>query len=151
MRILILPFLALFLMISCKQAEKPAADPAAENKALEDKLMAIHDEVMPKLTDMQRLAEDLRKIKSAIPENSEGKIVSPAGLDENVERLKLAEQGMWDWMKQYHDQRDSVPADQLKPFLDHQMELLLSVQNGVNTSIANTQEWLKTNGGANAK
>ena len=151
MRILILPFFALILMFSCKPAEKPVADATAENKALEDKLMAIHDEVMPKLTDMQKLNEDLRKIKTAIPENSEGKIVSPEGLDGVMERLKLSEQGMWDWMKQYHDQRDSIPADQLKPFLDHQMELILSVQEGINTSIANAQAWLKTNGTPNAK
>ena len=151
MRILILPFVAVLVIFSCKPADKPATDQAAENKALEDKLMAIHDEVMPKLTDMQNLAEELRKIKSSIPENSEGKIVAPEGLDGVQERLKLAEQGMWDWMKQYHDQRDSVPADQLKPFLDHQMELILSVQTGVNTSIANAQDWLKTNGTSNAK
>ena len=148
MKIIILPILTLFLFFSCKQAEKPAAA-ANDTKALEDQLMAIHDEVMPKLTDMQTLSADLRKIKSAIPENSEGKIVSPDGLDQNIEALRLAEQGMWDWMKQYHDQRDSVPADQLKPFLDHQMELLKSVQNGVNTSITKAQEWLKANGTPN--
>lgn len=138
-------------MISCKSAEKPATDQAAANKALEEKLMAIHDEVMPKLTDMQNLSEELRKVKSAIPENSEGKIVTPEGLDGIIDRLKMAEQGMWDWMKQYHDQRDTIPADQLKPFLDHQMELILSVQTGINTSIAYAQDWLKTNGSANAK
>ena len=150
MKILFLPFLTLFVLFSCKPAEKPA-DTSNDPKALEDQLMAIHDEVMPKLTDMQTLSADLRKIKSAIPENSEGKIVSPDGLDQNIESLRLAEQGMWDWMKQYHDQRDSVPAEQLKPFLDHQMELLKSVETGVNTSIANAQAWLTANNKPNGK
>src|SRR5678815_2875998 len=144
MRILFLPFLMLFVLFSCKPAQKPA-DTTGDPKALEDQLMAVHDEVMPKLTEMQTLSADLRKIKSGIPENSEGKIVSPDGLDQNIEGLRLAEQGMWDWMKQYHDQRDSVPAEQLKPFLDHQMELLKSVETGVNSSIANAQAWLTAN------
>jgi hypothetical protein len=150
MRILFLPFLALLFIISCKPAEKPA-ETTNDTQALEDQLMAVHDEVMPKLTDMQTLSADLRKIKSSIPENSEGKIVSPQGLDQNIEGLRLAEQGMWDWMKQYHDQRDSVPADQLKPFLDHQMELIKSVENGVNSSIANAEEWLKANSKPNGQ
>jgi len=150
MRLLFLPFLMLFVLFSCKPAEKPA-DTTSDPKALEDQLMGVHDEVMPKLTEMQTLSADLRKIKTAIPENSGGKIVSPDGLDQNIEALRLAEQGMWDWMKQYHDQRDSVPADQLKPFLDHQMELLKSVENGVNTSIANAQAWLTANNKPNGK
>lgn len=150
MRILFLPFLTLLVLFSCKPAEKPA-ETSNDTKAVEDQLMALHDEVMPKLTNMQTLSADLRKIKSAIPENSEGKIVSPDGLDQNIEGLRLAEQGMWDWMKQYHDQRDSIPADQLKPFLDHQMELMKSVENGVNTSIANAEAWLKANSQPNGQ
>ncbi len=113
--------------------------------------MAMHDEIMPKLSDMQDLESQLNKIRMAVPENSEGKIVPPDGLNQTMDNLKLAEQGMWDWMKQYHDQRDSIPADQLKPFMEHQMELLKSVQNGVNTSMTKAQEWLKANGGANVQ
>ena len=152
MRILILAFLSVCFLYSCK----PGADKASEKlstdpKVLEDQLMAIHDEVMPKLSDMQNLSAQLRKIREATPENSAGKIVPPDGLDQTADALKLAEQGMWDWMKQYHDQRDSIPADQLLPFLTHQMELLKSVQNGVNTSIGKATEWLKANGSPNAK
>jgi hypothetical protein len=58
---------------------------------------------------------------------------------------------MWDWMKQYHDHQDSVPADQLVPYLTHQMELIKSVENGVNTSITKAKVWLNENGGSNVK
>jgi hypothetical protein len=149
-------FLPVFVVFALLSACKPGGDSgknesSSDPKVLEDQLMSIHDEVMPKLNDMQELSAQLRKIKAQVPENSEGKIVPPDGLDEVMDNLKLAEQGMWDWMKQYHDQRDSIPTDQLKPFLDHQMELLKSVQNGVNTSISKAQEWLKANGGNNGQ
>jgi len=147
MRIFILSLLSISFLWACKPGEVKT-ETSNDPKVLEEQLMAIHDEVMPKLAQMQDLEGELRKIKEAIPENSEGKIISPDGLDPTMEGLKLADQGMWDWMKQYHDQRDSVPADQLLPFLTHQMELIKSVQNGVSTSIAKAQDWLKANGTA---
>jgi hypothetical protein len=151
MRILILPLFSLLFLLSCKPSDSAKTEVSSDPKVLEDQLMAIHDEVMPRLAEMQDLEGQFRAIKQAIPENSEGKIITPDGLDKTMDALKLADQGMWDWMKQYHDQRDSIPADQLVPFLTHQMELLKSVQNGVNTSIGSATEWLKNNGGTNAK
>jgi hypothetical protein len=37
------------------------------------------------MTEIQNLTSQLRKIKAAIPENTEGKVVSPDGLDETME------------------------------------------------------------------
>ena len=150
MRVLLYCCLSLFFLISCK----PAGDSGTktnDTKALEDQLMAMHDEVMPKLTDMQHLSTELRKYKTDVKENQEGKLVYPDGLEQNIDNLKLAEQGMWDWMKLYHDQRDSVPQDQLKPFLVKQIELMNSVKTGVENSISKAQVWLDQNHPANGK
>jgi predicted transglutaminase-like cysteine proteinase len=149
MRIFILAGISALFLFSCKPSK--STETITDPKVLEDSLMAIHDVVMPKLTDIQDLESQLRKIKEAVPENSAGKIVAPDGFDQTSDALKLADQGMWDWMKQYHDQRDSIPADQLLPFLTHQMELLKSVQNQVNTSITKAQDWLKANGGTHVQ
>ena len=150
MRIFILAGFSVLFLFSCKPSDK-ATEASTDPKVLEEQIMTIHDQVMPKLTEIQDLSSQLRKIKAAIPENTEGKVVSPEGLDETMESLKLADQGMWDWMKQYHDKRDSIPADQLLPYLTHQMELIKSVENGVTTSITKAKVWLNANGGSNVK
>jgi hypothetical protein len=147
MRIFVFCTISFLFLWSCKPSGNSSeGNPQVDTKALEDQLMAIHDEVMPRLTDIQHLTGELRKIKSTVRESQEGKMIFPEGLEQNLESLKLAEQGMWDWMKGYHDSRDSIPAEQLKPFLDKQMELIKSVQTGINTSIDNAQKWLAQNG-----
>ena len=75
-----------------------------------------------------------------------GKIESPEGLDATLESLKLADQGMWDWMKNYHDGRDSVPNDQLMPYLENQMGQVQNVKKQIEESIAKAEAWLKEHG-----
>ena len=127
--------LSLILLLSLVYACKPGGgkeatgDGTVDIKAYEDSLLAVHDEVMPKLTEIQNLSNELRKVKTGIKENEQGKLESPAGLDETLESLKLADQGMWDWMKNYYDGCDSVPKDQLMPDLQNQMGQIQNVKN----------------------
>jgi len=150
MRIFILAGISVLFLFSCKPSDK-ATETSTDPKVLEEQVMAIHDEVMPKLSDIQDLSSQLRKIRAEIPENTQGKVVTPEGMDDIMESLKLADQSMWDWMDQYGKQHDSIPADQLIPFLNRQMELVKSVETKVNTSITKAQDWLKENGGTDVK
>jgi hypothetical protein len=150
MRIFILAGISVLFLFSCKPSDK-ATEAGTDPKVLEEQVMAIHDEVMPKLSDIQDLSSQLRKIRAEIPENTQGKVVTPEGMDDIMESLKLADQSMWDWMDQYSKQRDSIPADQLIPFLNRQMELVKTVETNVNTSITNAKVWLNANGGTNVQ
>ena len=144
--------LSLILLISLVYACTPGggkvatADGTVDIKAYEDSLLAIHDEVMPRMKEIQDLSSELRKIKADLKENEMGKIETPAGLDETLESLKLADQGMWDWMKNYHDGRDSVPKDQLMPYLENQMGQVLNVKKQIEDSISKAEAWLKEHG-----
>ena len=140
-------FFLLVLFFACKPGNKEAsADGSIDVKAYEDSLLAVHDVVMPRLTEIQKLSSDLRNVKAGIKENEQGKLEYPAGLDETLESLKLADQGMWDWMKNYHDGRDSVPKDQLMPYLQNQMGQIQSVKKQIEDSIAKAEAWLKQHG-----
>lgn len=121
-------------------------DGTVDIKAYEDSLLAVHDEVMPRMKEIQDLSTELRKIKAGLKENEMGKIESPEGLDATLESLKLADQGMWDWMKNYHDGRDSVPNDQLMPYLENQMGQVQNVKKQIEESIAKAEAWLKEHG-----
>ena len=145
MRVLIAFTFSLLSLFACKSSGDQSKAPANDSKGMEDQLMTMHDEVMPRLNDIQHLSSELRKIKTETKENQEGKLVYPDGLEENLDNLKLSEQGMWDWMKQYHDQRDSIPEDQLKQYLTKQLELMTSVKNGIEKSIDNASKWLEKN------
>jgi hypothetical protein len=62
-----------------------------------EEMMAIHDEVMPKMSQLNRLGRQLREhaeqtenLDAAVSERIEG----------TVRQLELAEEGMWTWMNE---------------------------------------------------
>ncbi len=146
MRVLTTILFASLLFLSCKPstgADTTSTEGTANDiKALEDQVMAVHDEVMPKMADITRLTGDLRAIKSKVSENPDGKIVSPDGLEELMGSLKLAEQGMWDWMKAYSDAKPTIKEDQLKTFYEGQLITINKIKQDMLGSIEKTETWL---------
>ncbi|MBP6680579.1 MAG: hypothetical protein KA166_05270, partial [Saprospiraceae bacterium] len=143
MRVLSSILFASLLLLSCKPStdagNTSSEDSANDLKALEDQVMAIHDEVMPKMADITKLTAELRAIKATIKENPDGKMVSPDGLEELMGSLKLAEQGMWDWMKAYSDTKPTIKEDQLKSFYKSQLETVTKVKQDMLGSIEKAQ------------
>jgi hypothetical protein len=146
MRVLTFFFLFCLVWISCKpggSAEGATGDkPQTEVEALESQVMAIHDEVMPKMSDINHLSGELRKYKAGLKENEVGKLESPDGLDQVIESLKMAEQGMWDWMKSFGDTKATLTDDQLKSFYEKELEKVTRVKSDMLTSIEKAQAWL---------
>jgi len=146
MRVLPFLFIAISILMSCKQAA--TGDSASgesvnpELKALEAQVMAIHDEVMPRMKDINDILIQLREIKGAIKETPEGKLESPDGMEELMGSLKLAEQGMWDWMKSYSDTKATLQEDQLKSFYEKELEKVNKVKTDMLGSIEKAQAWL---------
>jgi hypothetical protein len=149
MRTLFLPILALVLLIACK----PSASGDSVNtdgmtpKQAEDALMVIHDSAMVKLNTINRLSSQLRGIRAEVNVTSDqGADAYPAGLDKVLEDLKLADQGMWDWMKSYSDTKKTLKEDQLMPFFEKEMVKVQAVANAIDSSIINAQTWLTAHG-----
>ena len=146
MRVLSSILFASLLLLSCKpstDAGNASSEGSANDlKALEDQVMAIHDEVKPKMADITKLTAEIREIKATIKENPDGKIVSPDGLEEMMGSLKLAEQGMWDWMKAYSDTKPTIKEDQMKSFYESQLETINKIKQDMLGSIEKAQTWL---------
>ena len=147
MKQLFLLCLGFMMILSCKQkaAEEPAATESAPNADLqhyEDEVMKIHDEVMPKMSDIQRLSSQLREIKANAGENAEGTPVMIEGLDDALTSLREAEQGMMDWMKNYSDTKSKVTGDLMKTFLERELEKITQVKINMLNSIDQANAWL---------
>jgi hypothetical protein len=146
MRVLTFFIFCCFSALSCKPASTAetttAETPDSETKILEDKVMAIHDELMAKMTDITKIEAQLRAIKATVKETPEGKMESPDGLEQVMGSLKLAEQGMWDWMKSYSDTKPTVTPDQLKSFYEKQLETINKIKEDMLSSIEKGQAWI---------
>lgn len=97
MRILLSVGLIFILSVSCDNTQKKEVD---QVKQIWDEMMVIHDEVMPKTSEIVRLQKQLKE-----QENTEA----------IVQQLADAEESMWTWMnglKQYDkiEQMDKAEA-----------------------------------------
>ena len=126
------------LILGCKQ--KP--DENTTVSVTEDEVMKIHDEVMPRITDINRLSSQLRDIKARAGQTPEGTPVMIDGLDETLNALRNAEQGMMDWMKDYSDQKAQLGAEQLEAFYKEELEKIKAVRDSMLSSIEIANAWL---------
>lgn len=154
MRHFLLICITLVALVACKSGG-PKGDGSetagGDAAAMEEKLMVLHDEAMPKLNEINRLTAELNQIRSNVGETPEGKKEYPDGLNQVAEALKLADQAMWDWMKAYSDTKPTIPADQLLSFYTKELEKIKSVNSGIDDSIEKAKSWLATHGTPPAK
>jgi hypothetical protein len=80
-------------LIACKYHHGTSEDP------LYNEVMAIHDEVMPKMTTMHAYKKELKKLKEQSPESKDLILKTIATLDN-------ADEGMMSWMAEF-----KVPSD----------------------------------------
>lgn len=85
------------IIFSCK--ENPKTDPESETSSKMEEVMAIHDEVMPKMGTIGKLVAEL---KPKVDASVEGQRYGEAMTD-----LQDAHKAMMDWMRGFGDRFDS--------------------------------------------
>ncbi|MBK9568306.1 MAG: hypothetical protein IPO37_25060 [Saprospiraceae bacterium] len=126
MRILsVLTFL--LLIFACKEKQ---TDIVINNSPLYDKVMAIHDKVMPEMTTIHALKRDLKAIEK--PETKDIII-------KNIIALDNADEAMMRWMADF-----KVPEDksQEAEYLKKEKEVIQSVSDQMYASIHQAQKLL---------
>lgn len=118
-------------MMSCKN-DQPMEK--AEDQLLHDKVMAIHDEVMPKMSDIHRLKKELRaEIDSTQQEELES-------IARQLVLLNDADESMMDWMHELQ-----IPEERTAKieYLEGQVPLIENVRDKMLTAIETSEELLE--------
>ncbi|MDL5511036.1 hypothetical protein QSE00_04365 [Arenibacter sp. M-2] len=107
-------------------------------------VMAIHDEVMPKMGTIGKLVSQLDE-----------KITNDASSDDYVaarEELKVAHKAMMDWMKGFGDRFDGdeilngkALTEEKQKWLDEEESKVKALKDQINSSIGQAEELLKDN------
>lgn len=123
------------LLFSCKEEKK------AESNLQMKQVMAIHDEVMPKMGKLGQLVGKLKPMADSLG------LESPQG--KAMKDLQEANMSMMDWMQGFGDRFDSDEimkgkelSDEKKKWLDEEEEKVSLVKEKINSSIANAEALL---------
>jgi hypothetical protein len=130
-------FLALGLVITgCgkKTAEHDmhegheSAEAAGPNNQLYDQVMAVHNEVMPKMDDVFKTKE---KLKNKIATEQDMKDDEKKIIEATISRLDSAGEGMMVWMRQFNPPPDSLGEEQAKAYLEEEMVKVKKVKDDI--------------------
>lgn len=137
MKNVLLIALSLVMIVSC-------TDPKAEKvKALQDEAIAIHDEVMPRIGEINELAI---KVKKSIPADTMDSLAvieadRALGL---VRQLDDAHNAMMDWMAAYDPNvATSAEADSAIAYYERQKVEITDVKHQMEKSIEDANDWLE--------
>ncbi len=123
---------------SCKEDKKKDA-PSGDNQMKE--VMAIHDEVMPKMGNIGKLVATL---KSEVDSTAQGIEYEKAMID-----LQEGNKAMMDWMQGFGDRFDSdeimkgkMLSEEKKQWLNEEEDKIKAVRDQINSGIENAEKLL---------
>lgn len=133
-------FFIVLLSYSCKE-EKKSTESSADTSQME-LVMAIHDEVMPKMSTIGKLVAEL---KPKVDSTETGQMYQKAMVD-----LQDSHKAMMDWMQGFGNRFDSdeilngkLLTAKKKAWLSEEEEKVKALREQINTSISKAEEILK--------
>lgn len=140
-RLSLLLSLSLVLLVSCE-----STDPNhLEQEKLHDAVMVVHDEVMPRMGEMNKLRKGLKKLvenDASMEEPLKQEIMNA------VTALEKADDGMMDWMAAYNKPsklRGDKSHEEIMTFLKSEMKKVDKVKEDMLGSIEKAKNLLAQN------
>lgn len=136
-----IPFYLIFTLLMFVQA--CGNKQVEENKTQREQVIAVHDEVMPKMGQLKSL-EKAALQKAEELQNSE--TPDQAKIDELknlASQLNLAYEGMFVWMRQYNTEDGEKTPEEVKVYLDEQLVLVSKVNEDIKAALAKAEVLLK--------
>lgn len=100
----------------------------AERDTRFEQVMAIHDEVMPKMSDIRKLKKALQaKADTTDASDSSGAAIEP--LSEMIYELEEASESMMVWMRAFSEPDQEMPHDEAMKYYDEEMAKIQEVKN----------------------
>jgi hypothetical protein len=104
-------------------------------KEMDEKAIAIHDEVMPKMKEIIDLKGEIKAKIAGLDSLSTEKQT----LESAYEALATGEEGMREWMRNYQKPDFKKSLEELKPVAEFQLQAIEKVKVQMESSIADAK------------
>lgn len=106
------------------------------NQALYEEVMAVHDEVMPKMNDLHKAKSSLQT-RLAMPGTAEPE---KENIQVRIARIDSASEGMMVWMRQFNPLPDSEGEDKARAYLESELIKVKKVRQNILEALKDTAE-----------
>jgi hypothetical protein len=117
----------LALMVGCSSPEKKSE---IEAPSLKDRVMDVHDEVMPKMGDLRKTQKDLL----AMIDSSATDSLLTAKYTELAREIETANESMMAWMRNFDPNYEGTP-EEVEKYLQEQLEKIETVKSDMLKSL----------------
>lgn len=136
---------SIWLLASCGGGNK-AAEQKKQQDDLAKEVIAIHDEVMPKMGELISLRKKVRQTSDSLTVKAgEGFEQKAAEAAEIITALEAADQGMMDWMHEYNGGQGLYEHDAIMEYLQAEKEKITKVKQDMNGSMDRAKQFLENN------
>ncbi|WP_462247792.1 hypothetical protein [Ekhidna sp.] len=117
-----------------------ACSPSKENelKTLKDEVMAIHDEVMPKIGDLRKVRMELESLSDSLMATDSTRAMELSSLAADISD---ASEGMMMWMRNYEPEFEGTEAE-IKAYLEGQKVSIQKVKEDMLESMESGEQAL---------
>lgn len=112
-------------------------------KKMESEVMALHDEVMPRMMDSQKLRKSLKNVADSLESLPAPDSTRIGEITAIVADMKTAEQGMMDWMRDYDPKKATGDKKEAMEYLDQQMKQIKQVKLDIEGGIERANTLIK--------
>lgn len=141
-------FLAFLVLAACGKAGDNTAREYEEeegenpNRALYDRVMDLHDEVMPKMEDIYEIKGQLKERIANAPDMVQER---KEKIESLILKLDAASKSMMDWMHDFDPLPDTADQEQARAYLEDQMEKIKKVKEEILLAIEEAKKEAEAN------
>ena len=134
MKSVILLFLIVLLMFaSCENAKD----------RLYEQVMAVHDEIMPKMGAIMKYKKQLnKKIDTLIEEGNDANADKIAELTQAIADLDNSHEEMMNWMREFDNDFEGMVNEEVMEYLNNQKKKIENVGKVTNSALSNAEKIL---------
>jgi len=114
-----------------------------ENKTQREQVIAVHDEVMPKMGQLKSMEKAALQKAEELQNSDTPDQKKIDALKNLAAQLNQAYEGMFVWMRQYNTEDGEKTPEEVKAYLEEQLILVSKVNEDIKAALAEAELLLK--------
>ena len=114
-----------------------------ENKTQREQVIAVHDEVMPKMGQLKSMEKAALQKAEELQNSDTPDQKKIDALKNLATQLNQAYEGMFVWMRQYNTEDGEKTPEEVKAYLEEQLILVSKVNEDIKAALAEAELLLK--------